>query len=417
MKKRARPWLVVVGAFLILFTTVGLGTNGISLFYKPVAEGLGFNQTKFNLYFTIYKLAMMVATPFAGKLLSKKFQKIRIYMLIGGVINMAGLIGYSFCKDLMAFYVISAIRGAASALIYLTTATMFINNWFVKKRSTIMSLVYIGTSAGGLFYTQLSRILISSFGWQKAYFCLGIVSFITVLIAVVLTSPSPEAEGTLPYGYDAGMKTSGAEEKVNDGVMMGQALKSAPFWLLCVAMFIGAVAVMGVQQCAASALQLDFGHSDVTAANIVSVFMLFICIGKPILGAIFDKIGIKVGLVYSYLMLALAVVFLLMSQDIALAYVFAVLFGLGNMSVSLVASTTTVDIFGTRDYGTIYSVVTMFLTGGISVGPIISGAIYDSTGSYTMAWYLYIALSFVTLVLLLVALRASKRLAHSQMDS
>ena len=202
MKKSIRPWLVLAASFILMFTTIGLGANGLSLLYKPVAEALNFSQTKFNLYYTIATLAGLVASPIAGKIFSKKFSSARLYIIIGGVINLACFVAYSFCRTLPQFYIASFFRGVGTSLISATPATMLINEWFVEKRSTATSIAFMGSSAGGLVYTQISKFLLNTYGWQTAYWGMGVVSFVTIIIVVILAVPTPDQANAKPYGYD-----------------------------------------------------------------------------------------------------------------------------------------------------------------------------------------------------------------------
>jgi len=412
MKKHSiRPWVVLFASFMMMFTTIGLGSNGITLLYKPVVESLGFDHAQFSLYYTFSTLAGLVAAPLAGRLLSKRFRNVRLFILIGGFFNMLCFVAYSFCRTLPAFYIVSILRGFAGSLISATPATMLINAWFVDKRSTVTSIAFMGSSAGGLVYTQISNFLLTNWGWQTAYWVLGAVSFVTIILVAILATPTPEDVGAKPFGYDK--LRSGAGEAVGNawqGLTAGQAMKTAPFWLLCIALFLGSIVVMGVQQCVATALQNDFAYSSDVAAGVVSVFMVFICVGKLIIGWIFDKTNVKVGLIYSCVLLVASMVCMVMAASLPMAYAFAVIFGLGNMTSTVISTTVTTTAFGTREYGTIYGTVTMFMTGGMAIGPVISSAIAGATGTYTMAWIAYAAVSVVTTVLLVIVSGLSKRL-------
>lgn len=409
--RRLRPWLVLTASFFLLFTTIGLGSNGLSLLYVPVAEALNFSQTKFNLYYTVATIAGLVAAPIAGKIFSKNFSKARLYIIIGGAVNLACFVAYSFCRTLPEFYIVSFFRGAGTSLISATPATMLINEWFVDKRNTATSIAFMGSSAGGLVYTQISKWLLNRCGWEKAYLGLGIISFVTIILVAILIVPTPEAKNEKPYGYDK-INKAGSEkaQSVWLGITAGQAMKTPVFWIMCVAMFLGAIVVMGVQQCVASSLQADFGYSQDLAAGVVSIFMIFICIGKLVIGWVFDKAGVKTGLVYSCVLLVVSMICMVLADNLIMAYAFAVAFGLGNMTSTVISTTMTSTTFGTKEYGTIYGTVTMFMTGGMSIGPVISAAIFDASGSYRNAWILYAVVSVVTTVLLLAVTRMGKKL-------
>ena len=52
----------------------------------------------------------------------------------------------------------------------------------------------------------------------------------------------------------------------------------------------------------------------------------------------------------------------------------------------------------------------MFMTGGMSIGPVVSGAVFEKFGSYQNAWILYAAASVVTTALLVLVNALSKKL-------
>jgi MFS family permease len=49
------------------------------------------------------------------------------------------------------------------------------------------------------------------------------------------------------------------------------------------------------------------------------------------------------------------------------------------------------EIFQGRHYGTILGTLMLAAIGGGAAGPWVSGALYDRTGSYTVAWWIAIA--------------------------
>jgi len=72
----------------------------------------------------------------------------------------------------------------------------------------------------------------------------------------------------------------------------------------------------------------------------------------------------------------------------------------------------TAEVVGPKSYGVIYGVMNIFLTLGCAIGMPLSGYIYDSQGSYTMAWNLYAVLALVGMVVALLTLaRGKARLA------
>lgn len=99
--------------------------------------------------------------------------------------------------------------------------------------------------------------------------------------------------------------------------------------------------------------------------------------------------------------MVLAMIILLYSQTIGFFYLYAFLFGFGYGSTSPLLPILTVDRFGRDISGTAYGLSTFFVAGiGGSLGPVLGGAIYDMTGSYTRAWQInLIILALVTILI------------------
>lgn len=394
----------------MLFTCIGLGASGLTLFYLPVASELGFTQSAFSLYYTIATVASMVAMAVFGGVLNKHFKHVRAFMLIGAVLTMMCFLGYAFSSKLWLFYVISVFRGIVGVGFSALPATMLINNWFKEKRALATSIVFAGSGFGGMFYTQISSFLITNYGWRAAYGVLGIISLITIIIAVQLVKPDPAAVGLLPYGKD--VKEDGQPDVW--GLTFKQILFSPVFWFSCIALALGSIVVMGVQQGIAPALVTDHGFSGGDAALVYSTMLIVLCGGKLIFGWIYDKFGFVFSVVYVGITVGLSLFFLTLSGNPGMAYCFAVLFGLGNMTATILAASLTSSVFGTRDYGTKYGIVNMFCVGGMSLGPLLTSYVFDVTGAYRNAWFIYIGITaIVTMILIFVGLRQKNILSVS----
>ncbi|MGI5971793.1 MAG: MFS transporter [Oscillospiraceae bacterium] len=402
--KKLWPWITLAGPFFLLFTSIGL-INGMTLFYIPVAEALGVSLTRFSIYYTLGVLGSLLAMPLAGKIFTKYYNRTRLIIFVSGLLNILCLLLFARANTVWEFYVISVIRSVGTAGLSTVPATMIINSWFIEKRSLATSIAFIGSGFGGLFYTQLSKYFLAAYGWRVGYIALAGGCAVTLVLALVFSSPSPEAAGRLPLGSKE--ERASAESW---GLTLAQAYKTAGFWVLGIAFFIAGVVVMGVQQPMSSALQQDFGHSQEFSASVVSVFLIVVSAGKLIIGWIFDRFGLKTGIIYSGLLLIVSLLMMCNAYGAAAAYAFAVIFGLGNMNSTVTSAAVTSAVFGTREYGTIYGFLSALLSGGMALGPILTSRFYDVLGSYRGAWILYIVLSVVVAALLIYTLGQRKKL-------
>ena len=113
-----------------------------------------------------------------------------------------------------------------------------------------------------------------------------------------------------------------------------------------------------------------------------------------------DKIGTRrnylaaMGILFCGLACMLA-----LGRGPVLAYVAAVLFGLGLSCPTVITPMVTMAALGQKDFTGIYSRVAFFTYLGATCGPVVSGLVYDLTGSYASAIILYMGLLGVSTVL------------------
>jgi len=403
VKHSARDYLVLAGAFLILFCSLGLSANGMALFNVPVTKDLGFSQTAFAMYFIAAMIPSLALSAFVGIFWSKHFKLLRIVLLINGFIACACVALCGACTKLWQFYVLSIIRGAVGAFITILPASMLANNWFPDKRATATSIVMIGSSVGGIFFTQACKVALNMFNWRVAYVTVGVLCAALYVVAAILVKPFPNREVTVT---DSEKKEP---EKIEQpGILMRDAMKKAPFWIMIIGFTLGGFASMGFQGNIATALQLDYGYTTTQAAACYSLFTAVAIFGKLFIGWFYDKFGVKAGLTYLTIMLVASLVSMLLAQKLVFGYMLAIFFGLGNMIGTITSTTIPPDIFGLRDYSKIYGFLTMFISGSMSVGTILSTGIYDLTGSFRPAWILYIVFNVACTFCLLLSRRMVK---------
>ena len=399
-RARIRPWMSLIAAFLILASSIGLGTNGLSLFYVPVTESLGFTQTAFSVYYAITMYVTALLCPVVGKIFTKRENLMKPMMAGAAALTALCFFLYSRCSSLPAFYAVSTVRGVCNAVLSNVAATMVVNHWFFETRGLAVSICLMGTSAGGLLFTQLSRLFLEHFTWRQSYWMLGLVGLALNVIMLLLIEPSPERIGLHPYGFKPESKEDTLER---EGVTFAEAVKTPSFWMILVSIFIASITVQGTQQAVTTALQYDHSHSQAIVTTVVSIFMILLCVGKIIIGSIYDKKGLRSGIIYSCTLLVLSYACLLLAKDVMFAYIFAVIFGLGNMMSSVTATTATTATFGLKEYGVIFGFVSMCSSFGNATGPMISSKIYDITGQFTLVWVVYAGFNIIATTLIILA--------------
>jgi MFS-type transporter involved in bile tolerance (Atg22 family) len=86
-------------------------------------------------------------------------------------------------------------------------------------------------------------------------------------------------------------------------------------------------------------------------------------------------------------------------------FVFAVIYGFAHGGLFTVMSPTVAELFGTGSHGSLFGMILFSGTLGGSIGPWLTGYIFDLTGSYRAAFVMLTALAVFGLALI-ASLRA-----------
>jgi MFS family permease len=304
------------------------------------------------------------------------------------------------------FYIISLFVGFGASGVSLIPCGVLINNWFVDKKGLATGIAFTGSVVGGLIFVQLTKYILAVHGWREAYAALGIIAALILLpTTILLVRETPGEKGLVPLGGDAEGSAETVEAK---GIRTKAYVKTPSFWLMAASFFIIGFVNLGLQNNISIYLTKAQGHSAEFAANIFSIVMFVQIFGKILLGAIYDKKGIKFGAFYCAIIYVLATAALTQSGSLPLAIAFGALFGLVSAMTTVTPPYVAALVVGVRDYPTIYGLLSLFYGIGAATGPVVAGKVFDSAGSYDPAWIAYGALAIVLVVTSILAVKKGK---------
>jgi len=151
---------------------------------------------------------------------------------------------------------------------------------------------------------------------------------------------------------------------------------------------------------------VEIGFSATYAAWALGFVSLAGIPGQIALGHISDRIGREwvwtvgsVGFVVCYL----ALLALRRSPTPPLLFLMVASQGMLGYGLTSVIGAIPAEIFEGRHYGSIFGTLMLAAIGGGAAGPFVTGAIYDVTGSYTLAWWIAIGCSALSAVAIWLA--------------
>jgi MFS family permease len=127
-----------------------------------------------------------------------------------------------------------------------------------------------------------------------------------------------------------------------------------------------------------------------------------------VMGNIADRFSNKIALGISYSLMGLSLVWLMPSHSEWSFYLFSILFGFAYGGMQVLFSPLVAELFGTRSHGVILGTGALVGSVGAAIGPIVAGYIFDSLGSYTVAFIICAMLAFTGLVSTLLLQKGPK---------
>ncbi len=384
--------VVVVAASIQL---VGWGIVDVfGVFFKPLLTEFGWTRAIISGAASLCLLVHGFAGIIVGGL-SDRFGP-RIVMTALSVIYGLGLLLMSRVSTIWQLYlfygVVVGIGVSGMDVILLSTTA----RWFVKRRGMMSGIVKVGTGVGILIMPLVASMLISAYGWRNSYSIAGVASLVFIVSAAQFLRRDPREIGQLPDGEEE--TKAGSLNLVEVGLSLREAIHTGQFWMICVAYLI-------ISFCAHTILVHivphagDLGISATNAASVLSVIGGASIASRFIMGSAGDRIGHKRALLVCFFILVTALSWLQVARELRMLYLFAVIYGFNHGGFFALISPLVAGLFGTRSQGTLLGIIIFSGTIGGSISTILSGHIFDITGSYQLAFLILLILAIIGLIL------------------
>lgn len=397
-------WVIVAVALIILSTLIGIRFS-FGVFFKSLEVEFGITRAATSSIYSVYTLFTAVFAIIGGWALDRYGPKL-VVGAMGFFTGLSLLITSQATSLLQVFLSYSLILsiGTGGSLIVLMSV---VSRWFYKKRGFAIGIAMSGTGLGTLVMAPFAAYMISNLGWRMSYVTLGIIAWIVVISLAMLLRRDPREVGALPDGARSTASKTEARGGENNyrmtGLSLRQALVTRSFWFILAVFSLYALCLSLILTHIVPRAT-DTGISNVRASTIVSLMAGFQIVSRLFIGRISDIVGRKMPAVVCGLFGAVALIWLIWSNNLWMFYLFAVLFGLswGGIGVTTIAMVG--DIFGERNIGTIMGTIDVGFALGSAVGAALGGLIFDATNSYTFAFVIGAA-AMLVLALLVTLVR------------
>ncbi|UCG55291.1 MAG: MFS transporter [Dehalococcoidia bacterium] len=385
---------IVAATFFCAFMDSACGYYSFSLFVTPLEADFGWGRGTIMAAWTFRFLGMGLASPFFGRLVDRWGS--RKVIPIGAIIGGLGFVLLAQTTNLWYFYIGWAVVGIGMAGSGLIPGTAVVSRWFKKRRGMALGIMGVGFGAGGILSPLIGGYLIPNFGWSASYFALAWLMWILIPLAILVIRTKPSDMGLHPDGVEEPeTKTEAATESSSSsdsGMTLKMALVSSSFWLIGISYLISSMGETGITQSQVPFLE-DIGFPVALAATTLAVVGIWSAIGKFAFGWLCDRIPVKIARAIGIGFLLVGAIILTSVQPgslTVLIWLYTILKGFGTGSWMATMSMLTSTTFGLASYGLIFGMVTILMSIGNAIGPLLGGFMYDFTGSYYGAFIVFI---------------------------
>lgn len=375
---------VLFGACLTQFSVIGL-LFSFGLFFNPLQEEFGWSRTFLSSAASLSFFMMGALAIVAGRM-NDRFGP-RIVMGVGGVAYGIGFILLSQVSAPWQMFVIFGVFMALGLGAHDVVTLSTIARWFEKRRGIMSGVVKVGTALGQISVPPLAAYLLLAYGWRQALFLLGVGAIVLLLIASLSMEMPPVVEPS---------KTGHASE----GWRFAEARKTRVFWSLCAIQFMYFPAMMTVPTHLA-VHGTDLGMSAAKSATLLSMLGAASIAGRLLVGTLADRIGGKRTFLMCFTVLLGSLTAFIGVSSHSLLFIVVAFYGFSHGGLFTVVSPIVAEYFGMRAHGAIFGTILFFGTIGGALGPILTGWIFDDTGSYQYAFIMLASLAAIGLALVI----------------
>ena len=375
-------WNIVAAATVLTLLTVGMRMS-IGPFFLPMVQDLGFSRSVLSGIIAIGMLCYGLGMPVAGWMVSRLGT--RFVLLLGTVIVIAASIWSVNARTPMSFFlsygVLLSIGLSFTSPVALTPV---LSRWFTRRRGMALFFLSTGSMAGIAVMTPLLTHSIAMFGWQATL--LGFAAAftaITVPAALFIIHDAAPVHTDLLPGQIAAMPVAGRAPVAE--VSFGKAVRSLPFWQICMGLFACGFS-MNLLGTHGMPMLMDHGFDAMTSSigiGLIGFVAIFSSLG---LGRVADAWPRKNILATIYLVRGLGFFALMVVGVHWELYTAAAIGGIVWAGSIALSSAILADVYGVRLVGVLYGCAYLGHQIGATISSWLGGWGFETFGTHWVAF-------------------------------
>ena len=404
-------WVVFASAALTSYHCRPLmAATTLSVFVVPMTEELGWSRGLFSGALSLGGFAAVAVSPFVGRLIYK-YGAGWVVASASGAMGLCA-IGLSLITQAWIFYALYIPgRMLFASPLELGTATA-VSNWFQRRRPLAFAILGATQGSGLAAMPLVAQLIISGWDWQMAWLSLGIFTISIGIIPSLLMARRPEDMGLEldpeprqaqltaqpndvggsqdnPGAATTGAATTGSPDRFTElSFTVQEALHTRAFWILA-AFSAFAFAAQGGVAVHQVPHYINEGMRAPIAAIMASTFAISQVAGGFIWSGSARKLPLRFLLAMTGLCVGVGAIGTGASGTLGWGIAAAAAFGVGMGGMHLLLRLAWADYYGREHLGAIRGLTLPIQISGQAIGPIVSGFMFDSSGSYHLPFFIF----------------------------
>jgi MFS family permease len=405
-------YAIVIGAFLAILNS-GMVIVAFGVFFKPVSAQFDWSRAETSGAFSLATIISGIVGIIAGRL-GDRYNPSLVIIACGALEGIAYILLSQMNSLWQLYFYFGILVGTGMA--NLVPATSIVARSYQKQRGLMSGIAMAGAPVGSALVPPLATMLINRYDWSTSYVIVGCFAlFLMVFCGICLLRRScikgpSDQSASFREGSDSARNTekkSRISTTATNGKSLSQVIRSWPFWCFSLILFCG---YFSQQDMIVHIVPhaTDIGISPANAALILTIICIANIMGNYFTGLAADKISSRLSLIITMAILTISSLVLIFANSLWGLFIFAILFGIAWGGTSTLRSTMIVELFGLSSHGSITGAVFFISVLGGTIGPLLTGYIFDVSGHYEAAFIVISILSLSGLILSLALFRFSK---------
>ncbi len=392
-------WLILGICFVNLFVNYSVRL-GYGVLLPEMIRDLDFSRAAAGTIYNAYIFTYIAITPLTGYLTDRIGARrvISVCLLILGI----GVVMMGTVQTLGAACVFFGIAGLGSTGLWAPVITL-VQRWFAShRRGLALGILSAGYGLGFATTGVLFPLIVESLSWHYAWFILGAMALVMVIINAFFLRSDPQHSGLVPWGQKpADSENVESPASYENKIAIRQLLRNRQFWLIGLSYFAIAYSLYGITTFMVDYARHQLGLPLEKASLLATIHGIGQVVGVLTVMPLSDYLGRKKTIILSNTFIVIALVGILFAGNswIMLCVwvgLLAVFYGVTFPIYGACAG----DYFPKESMGTVIGAWTPFYGAGAMITHWVTGTLRDSAGVYNYPFAISVVMAIVGIFLM-----------------